>query len=201
MPLALSSAHLLLNATNKTRTQLQAELWTTCIFIAWSFRQGLWKYTDGVKVTVVTLKSLLLPSCFLLLLFFFSCCCFFFFFQDSSLIKIKIWSRDLGPWELFISLHSYKGILLFPAFLLKDSECKSLSCVQLFETLRTVVRRLPCPWNFPGQNTGVDSHCLLQGIFLTQELKSPALQADSLPAVVLNRLLSTEGCTKTASSP
>ena len=129
------------------------------------------------------------------------CYCCFFFFQDSSLIKIKIWSRDLGPWELFISLHSYKGILLFPAFLLKDSECKSLSCVQLFETLRTVVRRLPCPWNFPGQNTGVDSHCLLQGIFLTQELKSPALQADSLPAVILNRLLSTEGCTKTASSP
>ena len=125
----------------------------------------------------------------------------FFFFQDSSLIKIKILSWNLGPWELFISLHSYKGILLFPAFLLKESECKSLSRVQLFETLRTVVCRLPCPWNFPGQNTGVDSRCLLQGIFLTQELKSPALQADSLPAVILNCLLSTEGCTKTASSP
>ena len=135
-------------------------------------------------------------------------CCFpavfcycFFFFQDSSLIKIKILSWNLGPWELFISLHSYKGILLFPAFLLKESECKSLSRVQLFETLRTVVCRLPCPWNFPGQNTGVDNRCLLQGIFLTQELKSPALQADSLPAVILNCLLSTEGCTKTASSP
>ena len=112
-----------------------------------------------------------LPSCFLLL----------FFFQDSSLIKIKIWSRNLGPRELFISLHSYKGILLFPAFLLKDTECKSLSRMGLFETLRTVVCRLLCPWdspgqntgwnspgrntgwNSPGQNTGVGSRCLLQG--------------------------------------
>ena len=30
--------------------------------------------------------------------------------------------------------------------------------------------RLLCPGDFPGKNTGVDSHFLLQGIFLTQEL-------------------------------
>ena len=28
--------------------------------------------------------------------------------------------------------------------------------------------RLLCPWDFPGQNTGVGRHALLQGIFLTQ---------------------------------
>ena len=28
--------------------------------------------------------------------------------------------------------------------------------------------RLLCPWNSPGQNTGVSCHSLLQGIFLTQ---------------------------------
>ena len=28
--------------------------------------------------------------------------------------------------------------------------------------------RLLCPWNFPGKNTGVGWHFLLQGIFLTQ---------------------------------
>ena len=28
-----------------------------------------------------------------------------------------------------------------------------------------------CPWDFPGQNTGVGSRSLLQGIFLTQGLK------------------------------
>ena len=28
--------------------------------------------------------------------------------------------------------------------------------------------RLPCPWDFPGRNTGVGCHFLLQGIFPTQ---------------------------------
>jgi len=42
--------------------------------------------------------------------------------------------------------------------------------------------RLHCPWDFPGKNTGVDCHFLLQGIFPTQEsnprlLVSPALAA------------------------
>ena len=31
--------------------------------------------------------------------------------------------------------------------------------------------RLLCPWDFPGENTGVGCHFLLQGIFLTQEAK------------------------------
>ena len=48
--------------------------------------------------------------------------------------------------------------------------------------------RLLCPWNFPGKNTGVGCHCLLQGIFLTQgsNLRLCRLlhwQADSLPIV------------------
>ena len=40
------------------------------------------------------------------------------------------------------------------------------------------------PWNSPGQNTGVDSRSLLQGIFPTPGIKprTPTLQADSLPA-------------------
>ena len=39
------------------------------------------------------------------------------------------------------------------------------------------------PWNSPGQNTGVGSLSLLQGIFPTRiKTRSPALQADSLPA-------------------
>ena len=39
------------------------------------------------------------------------------------------------------------------------------------------------PWNSPGQNTGVGSLSLLQGIFPTQGSNpSPALQADSLSA-------------------
>ena len=42
--------------------------------------------------------------------------------------------------------------------------------------------RLLCPWDFPGRNTGVRCHFLLQAIFLTRiKPVSPALQVDSLP--------------------
>ena len=43
--------------------------------------------------------------------------------------------------------------------------------------------RLLCPWDFPGKNTGVGCHFLLQGIFPTQgsNLCPLYLQADSLP--------------------
>ena len=42
------------------------------------------------------------------------------------------------------------------------------SCVQLFVIHGLQPARLLCPWDFPGKNTGVGSHFLLQGIFLTQ---------------------------------
>ena len=48
-------------------------------------------------------------------------------------------------------------------------ESQLLSCVRLFVTW-TVACQAPCPWNSPGQDTVVDSHSLLQGIFLTQRL-------------------------------
>ena len=41
----------------------------------------------------------------------------------------------------------------------------SLSCI-----LWTAAARLLCPWDFPGKNTAVSCHFLLQGIFLTQGL-------------------------------
>jgi len=42
--------------------------------------------------------------------------------------------------------------------------------------------RLLRPWDFPGKNTGVGCHFLLQGIFLTQGSNPGllALQADTL---------------------
>ena len=45
-------------------------------------------------------------------------------------------------------------------------------------------KRLLCPWDFPGENTGVDCHFLLQEIFPTKRIKpgSPALWADALPS-------------------
>ena len=42
------------------------------------------------------------------------------------------------------------------------------SHVRLFMTLWAVAHRLLCPWDSPGENTGVGCHALFQGIFLTQ---------------------------------
>ena len=39
-----------------------------------------------------------------------------------------------------------------------------------WEPTRTVAAQAHCPWDSPGENTGVASHFLLQGIFLTQGL-------------------------------
>ena len=47
---------------------------------------------------------------------------------------------------------------------------KSLSRVRLFATPWTVAQQFLCPWDFPGKNTGVGNHSLLQGIFPTQGL-------------------------------
>ena len=52
----------------------------------------------------------------------------------------------------------------------KDSENRSVVSNSLWS------HRLYSPWNSPGQNTGVDSHSLLQGIFLTQGSNSSLLQ-------------------------
>ena len=47
------------------------------------------------------------------------------------------------------------------------SGCLCESCSVVFDSLRP--HGLYSPWNSPGQNTGVGSHSLLQGIFPTQE--------------------------------
>ena len=48
-----------------------------------------------------------------------------------------------------------------------ESESVSRSVVS-FATPWTVAPRLLCPWDFPGKNTGVGCHFLLQGIFPTR---------------------------------
>ena len=61
---------------------------------------------------------------------------------------------------------------------------QSLSCVQIFATSWAMQpSRLLCPWDFPGKNTGMSCHFLLQRIFPTQGSNLCLLhwQADSLP--------------------
>jgi len=57
------------------------------------------------------------------------------------------------------------------------------SCSTLLQPHGLQCTRLLCPWDFPGKNTGLDCHFLLQVIFPTQGLNLCVLnwQADSLP--------------------
>ena len=52
-----------------------------------------------------------------------------------------------------------------------------------FVTPLTKLTKLLCPWGFPGKNTRMRCHFLLQGIFPTQGLNLHLLhwQVDSLP--------------------
>ena len=56
--------------------------------------------------------------------------------------------------------------------------------VKVAQPCRTLYYSMDCSsWNSPGQNTGMGSLSLFQGTFPQQgELRSPALQVDSLPA-------------------
>ena len=72
----------------------------------------------------------------------------------------------------------------------KKVTCLVLSVTQLCLTLcdppGLQSTKLLCPWDFPGKNTGVGCHFLLQGIFPTQGLNLCLLrllhqQANSLP--------------------
>ena len=72
--------------------------------------------------------------------------------------------------------------LCFCALSIPLRKWKSLSGIQLF------AHGLYSPWNSPGQNTGVGSYSLLQGIFPTQDgTQVSTLQVDSLPAEPLGK--------------
>ena len=65
------------------------------------------------------------------------------------------------------------GKMLFSRWVMSDC----------FVTAWMVAPRLLCPWDFPGKNTEVGSHSLLQGIFLAQRSDPDLLhwQVDYLP--------------------
>ena len=57
-------------------------------------------------------------------------------------------------------------------------------CLTLCDPMDCSPARLLCPWDSPGQKTGMGCHSLLQGNLPNPGIKSssPTLQADSLPS-------------------
>ena len=99
--------------------------------------------------------------------------------KDESMLVV-------GSWEAteFISPSLYS--VISPETIHGESICvRPQSCPTLWLHGLQLTRIL-CPRKFPGKNTGVGCHALLQGLFLTQGSNSSLLyllnwQADSLP--------------------
>ena len=108
--------------------------------------------------------------------------------QGIFLTKKLNWGLLHCRWILYQLSHLGSPILsLYECFYAFPLECKlyesrnnfiynymivkSHSRVRLFATPWTVAHQAPSPWDFPGMNTGVGCHFLLQGIFPTQGLK------------------------------
>ena len=102
--------------------------------------------------------------------------------------------KSLGSlkWSLWHSRRlSGASILCFPILSpLGVNQCWVFFCCLLAKSCPTLLQfhglrpiRFLCPWDFPGKNTGVGHHSLLQGIFLIQGSNLHLLhwQTDCLP--------------------
>ena len=99
--------------------------------------------------------------------------------KESDVLMLLILLLNLGA-----SCCGFFPCIICPTLLVSDFRMFSRSVVS--DSLWShglEPTRLLCPGNSPGKNTGVVSHSLLQGISKARnELRSPALQADSLPS-------------------
>ena len=114
-----------------------------------------------------------------------------FSMHQTSLLSVICFEETLTRWICIVNLCISKG--LSACFTQRLHSC---SVTRLRPTLLEPhglwPARLPCPWDFPGKNTEVWYHFLLQGIFLTQGSNPSVLcllhwQAGSLPLKHLGR--------------
>ena len=110
----------------------------------------------------------------------------------ARFLKVGSWAPLLGGWEHSIiqDYHILRKALAHWAaafgliMVIPPSCCLVIkSCPTLCDPLDCSPARLLCPWDFPGKNTGMGCHFLLQGIFLDQGSNLHFLhwQVDSLP--------------------
>ena len=88
----------------------------------------------------------------------------YFFTVCATAVALGIFGSYLYAHCLHFCAFGAFTVLLFPSTVQSESESRSVvsNCLQ--------PHGLYSPWNFPGQNTGVGSHSLLQEIFQTQGL-------------------------------
>ena len=71
-----------------------------------------------------------------------------------------------ASWPLCITGQSHQVLILVGKFLCGYAVAQL--CLSLCNPMDCSLPGLLCPWSFPGKNTGVGCHFLLQGVFLTQ---------------------------------
>ena len=102
-------------------------------------------------------------------------------FRMALCLKVWIWSAWIKDFQKFVrwwwefSEILIKLICLYCLFKASATVLYGMvlcvqSCSTLCDPMNCKPIELLCPWNFPGKNTRVDCHFLLQGIFLTQGL-------------------------------
>ena len=106
---------------------------------------------------------------------------------DIGLLKLNL--NFIILWKIIIKqILNYFNVFISQLFHLHIQPCCSYClvsklCLTRLRPHGVLPARLLCPWNFPGKNTRVGCHFLLQGIFLTQGSNAHFLhcQEDSLP--------------------
>ena len=103
--------------------------------------------------------------------------------MQDKFLEVKIKGYDPSCYQLLPNCF-LKGFIPIHPDLFDFSPMHACSVESEFLHLHSLKPdRLLCPWDYPGKNTGVGCHFLLQGIFPTQG-SNPCLlhwQADSLP--------------------
>ena len=90
---------------------------------------------------------------------------FFLYFLETIHFMFRTIIHVSSYSEFFMWYHRCAKVY----FLACESEVAQ-SCPTLCDPMDCNSASLLCPWDFPGKNTGVGSHFLIQGIFLTQGL-------------------------------
>ena len=77
--------------------------------------------------------------------------------------------------DVFLELSCFSYDQMDVGNLLSGSSAFSKSSLNIWKFTGSRTVEAPLPWGFPGKNTGMGCHFLLQGIFLTQGLNSGLL--------------------------
>jgi len=89
--------------------------------------------------------------------------------ENIMLLRNSTPSEKRQKDEKTLNLDEYKNQVIDNVIKLFCCCLVTKSCPNLLRPHSLWPTRL-CPWNFPGKNTGVGCHFLLQGVFLTQGL-------------------------------